>query len=70
MKAKIGQPFRLGPEEVAVFQAANEWTVFYLAYPKGEWMHMPAAEWQRLACPISIDPTIVLSGREGAAIRS
>lgn len=66
IKAKNGQPFRLGPEEVAVFQAANKWTVFYLAYPKGEWMHMPAAEWQRLACPISIDPTIVVSGREGS----
>lgn len=42
-----------------MFQAANEWTVFYLAYPEGEWMHMPATEWQQLARPISIDSALV-----------
>lgn len=64
-KPKVGQPYRLGPDEIAVFQAANEWTVFYLAYPEGEWMNISLEEWQLLACPISMDTALVVVGGNG-----
>lgn len=58
----VGQPFRLGPGECAIFQAANQWTVFYLRFPDGEWMHMPHGDWDRLASPVWIDPELLTAG--------
>lgn len=60
----VGQPFRLGANEVAVFQSSNKWTVYYKAYPHGRWLHMPRLEWDRLATPVSIDPSILSSNHE------
>lgn len=64
VELRVGQPFRLGPRECAIFQAANQWTVFYLRYPDGEWLHMPRGEWDRLASPVWIDPEL-LPARKG-----
>lgn len=60
--AAVGQPFLLGDNEIAIFQAANQWTVFYLQYPEGDWLYTSIADWRNNARPIRFSHEFEPSG--------
>jgi hypothetical protein len=53
--ALVGQPFRLGADEIGIFESSNTWQVFYLHFPDGARRYTSSTEWRQRAKPIRLD---------------